>query len=391
MNTSLELSPWKVCKKHEVGTTTRYGHEYRYVYEDKNAGFFEVQSITVEFFNHELQKVDTSNESSILKFCQSYGLVFSPMYPSKARGLAGRNSKFSYLNLFGIGDKNNQDLEFELQQAVHHFKTESDYSKKAIDTSILDSLSDGMGLGSQEAIASFFYGSEYGREDARKNKRAGAIVGLDELAITIRQLQVATVLVAAMEAGLSGNALVDYLYDKKILQQSYPQKLNEDLFIEPSFDGRKPRKITLEDLKTTAANAPDGNDYSSDYGVLDSIQRSMEFFLDKDFSEARDAAQAFLSRSKQALFQQNNGISLSRDLESIYASAIGKTEPEKEGSLLEGILACFDFVLSSDIEWKECANRRCGRMFKFHKEYDPTKRYRQAEYCKQSCRVLDSN
>ncbi|MDR3315422.1 MAG: hypothetical protein LBS98_02915, partial [Coriobacteriales bacterium] len=56
------------------------------------------------------------------------------------------------------------------------------------------------------------------------------------------------------------------------------------------------------------------------------------------------------------------------------------------GSIVEAILATFNFVMDAPFEWRTCEH--CGRIFKFQKEYDPKNRYRKSTFCRNSCRVM---
>ena len=113
-------------------------------------------------------------------------------------------------------------------------------------------------------------------------------------------------------------------------------------------------------------------------------------YLSLQFDQLYDAANVFIRKSLSAFNMQNEGISLDPTIKSAPL-ALKVDIPLNEGSLLEAILTNFAFVRSSKQDWHRCKYSNCQRVFKYHKEYDPSKRFRQAEYCKQSCRVMDAN
>ena len=91
--------PWQVANNLELITYNYKGHSYQAFAEIKSSGYREISQITLEFFSHELQKVDTSDPYSIKAFSEKYGFTFSPMYPSKIRSLMNRSKGKIFLSL----------------------------------------------------------------------------------------------------------------------------------------------------------------------------------------------------------------------------------------------------------------------------------------------------
>jgi len=355
-----KVRPWRVCQRLTLENFRAAGEEYFFIAEEAKADYVMRESIPIEMFSRDLQAVDTSNSDSVLKFCLEYGLVYSPMYPSKRRGLLCRQNKFKTL-----ASDLDHDTEDEvtpdqmLIYAVNKFKDSGITENRRYlgSSSLVDISSDGLGISSYGYISSLFLGSEYARELKYRDRKFGAVVGLDEVKVTLRQFQVAMILVSAYEAGLRGNKLIEYLYQKNVFQKNYlsygPMK---DLFIGPAFEAREPKPVTLDEVLRTAANAPDGSDYSDDLEAIKQIHKGMEeLLIDDPFEAAYQSAASFLDRS---LFYQDfwdaDVAPKSSGADARLFSFLFAPKLDQEGSFVEALLADFNFVWKSEQGWYEC-------------------------------------
>jgi hypothetical protein len=364
--------PWQVANNLELITYNYKGHSYQAFAEIKSSGYREISQITLEFFSHELQKVDTSDPYSIKAFSEKYGFTFSPMYPSKIRSLMNRSKGKIFLSLakYLFPVENYSDPVLAIGHEVAKFKNPLGSESCNIDEYYSD------GRIPTHKLAS----SEFARETLGRNSKYGAIIGIDELAITIRQVQVATSIISAYEAGLRDDELVEYLFKSPIVQHSIPDGLVKDAFYGDVFENGLP-KTSNEVFVMKKNSATKNPEY---YAQMQKVYLSLQF------DQLYDAANVFIRKSLSAFNMQNEGISLDPTIKSAPL-ALKVDIPLNEGSLLEAILTNFAFVRSSKQDWHRCKYSNCQRVFKYHKEYDPSKRFRQAEYCKQSCRVMDAN
>jgi hypothetical protein len=352
---------------------------YQFFAEDLDVKPQMMDSLPLEFFNHELQKVDTTSVASMRSFCERYGLIFSPLYESKTHALEGRETrgKVEYLDNYPTVYKDGVSaVERLLATKVRAF-------------------GNGNGFLGSEYPAIFLKGSEFAREAVARGEFAdrnfGAVVSVDEVAYTIRLLQVATALLSAFAAGLKGNELLGYLLDTNHLQGKVPAALKDHesdlLLYDHTFGTLLP--ATKERACTAAQEAPGGAIEDAD--VIADIYQKMEQFLNLHIERAADNAQSFTMQARSELNLENHGVGIGSsddngDTKS-YADLLFKpTVALSEGSLIEAILSNFEFVMASKIDWITCEH--CGRVFKYQKEYDPSNRYRQATFCKNSCRVM---
>ena len=369
---NLIYDPWRIANSLELVSFEQAGHKYQALVELSDQGYRELGNITVEFFSHELQNVDTSSPSSLKTFCEKFGLIFSPMYPSKIYALQDRdkkNSILSSLSSFFNSGSGNHDSDNAIDRSVYRFKN----PLRAENQTIPNHRSDG-GIPVDK-----LFNTEYAHKTFEGTKGYGAIVGIDELALTIRQLQVSTAIISAYEANLNPDEMVDYLFRSSVLQHNLPSCINKDVFYGLVFDN--PPCTSQEVYKRKKLSSPDDAKYFS---------HLHEIYLSMKFDELYTAATTFIKKSSTSLQMQNEGIVLGDSPEKSKVFSWGENHSIKEGSLLEAILANFEYVRVSKHDWHQCKYKGCRRVFKFHKEYDPSKRFRQAEYCKQSCRVMDA-
>jgi hypothetical protein len=231
-------------------------------------------------------------------------------------------------------------------------------------------------------------GSEYAREAVVTgqfpDKNYGAVVSTDEVAYTIRLLQIATAAQSASGAGLSARELDRYLTDGRAVSDKVPAELKDDPF--ELFFG----SAALANAVLKQQEAKLGHTVEADIeDVREAFITRLNAIHDIRHMQGIESARAFTAQTLIALAMENYGI---REYPH-FDSEIDRENYEylklEDGSLLETILANFEYVLNSKQDWIIC--EYCGKAFKFQKEYDPSKRYRQASFCKNSCRVMAAN
>lgn len=369
-----QYNAWSAANNLELLTISDAGHTYPVLAELKDSGYRSISNISLEFFNQELQKVDTSNPYSIKAFSEQFGFMFSPLYPSKVLALRSRDKKNRRntwkedLARFIPDAIGNNDPRVVIDLSISNFE-----NPLAGNRSIADNRSTG------KSNSYYFAPTIYANNAFRKNPKYGAIVSISELAYTIRQLQTSTSLIAAYEAGLRDDEMVEYLFRSPALQHDLPEGLTKDMFYSMVFNSAP---MTSSEI-VTENQSSELND--------ESLAKLHRIYLNMQFDELYSTLDAFIRKAKTALSLQNDGIAVFPNAPWANRLTNSRFEPITEGSLLEAVLENFDAVRTSKHDWHRCKYKGCGRVFKFHKEYDPSKRFRQAEYCKQSCRVMDAN
>jgi hypothetical protein len=348
------LLPWviyPVLLVDEVGAGNR---AYRFFAEDLDAGKPAItEKLPLEFFNHELLRADTTSETSLLRFCQKWGLVLSPLYASKFHSLAMRSGgRYGYPQSYRNGI---EALRQRLADDVTSFK--GSYGFNDIDKAV-DQL----------------VGSEFAREAVMRGdygeRRLGAVVSVDEMAYTVRLLQLACAMQAAHDSGLHGHDLSNHLLNDRIIPRRHPYELEEkdgmDLLFSNNLAVAERSEIACQTCNDAHGDGSDANDSARHRKRRQEIDAlTLEVGIENCRSFTKRAA-------------------LSLAAESIGLAAGGKVE----GSVVEALLANFEHVMASEFEWITC--EWCGRIFKYQKEYDPANRYRKSMFCRNSCRVMNA-
>jgi hypothetical protein len=334
------------------------------------------ESLTLEFFSHELQKADATSAQSMRRFCERYGLLLSPIYPSKSRALEGRATKGKpgYLEGFLGVDNEAEALQSRLAEDAEAFKGSTGFEYPGEGATIV--------AATELARAAVAKGEYPGRN-------IGAVVSINEVAYTLRLLQLATAIIAADDAGLGGTGLLPYLQESGAVQTRRPGFLapqGSELF----FDNQWPAEAFA---LLTGEIQDDG------LAGLSSEQREAAVLARGEFRaiaamQAVENARSFIAHARISLGLENAGLRVPQQGSGGWATYdaefMGRWQGALgEGSLLEAIAANFCYVMDAKQDWLACGH--CGRVFKFHKEYDLAKRYRQATFCKDSCRVMAAN
>jgi hypothetical protein len=361
------VTPWKVYPRLFQGEVSMGAKTYRFIAEDLDVEPVELDSLSLEFFNHELQKVDTSSAQQVVRFCEQWGLMLSPLYMSKTLALTARPG--------------GAHLDKTIYPTVYSDGIEAVERRVIADAA---GFGGSTGFTSPDYATPLLVGSLYAREAIAKGefsgRKLGAAVSIDEAAYTIRLLQVATALLSAQAAGLTASDLLYYLLNDKHMQRRCPDELTErgvDLFLASQPFGEP---LPASDERAEKAAAEVAGLGEAVPGDVADIKARMERILVLQMEQAAEAARSFVSRAILALEAENAGVRGSGGSANVTGVII------TEGSLLEAILINFRFVMDAPFEWLTC--EWCGKVFKYQKEYDPKNRYRKSTFCRNSCRVM---
>jgi len=356
---SPELVPWLVYPTLYVGEVSAGNKSFRFLAEDKKGDKpVMLNSLPLEFFNQELLKVDTTSENSLIRFCEKWGLLLSPLYASKTHALSGRRAykELAYGYYYPTSYRDGiAAVEERLAADVEAFKGSN-------------------GFDCTEFVVSMLIGSEFAHEavargDYGDSSRFGAVVSLDEVAFTVRLLQIGCAIQAAHLSGLRGRGLSLYLLNDKTIPRRHPIELETrhgmDLFFTSYMDAaRQIEQIGSDDSEAKRRR----------------MRAIDDLFLEMGVENARSfTCQAVLNLALENIWMREDGDKLEGE------GFWGVPPQVTEGSLIEAILTNFDYVMAAPFDWTTCEH--CGRVFKFQKEYDPTNRYRKSTFCRDSCRV----
>jgi len=370
---SPRLASWRVYPKLSVDEVVEGDKIYRFFVEIiQDTEPQEHTMLPLEFFNHELQRVDTTSEKSLQAFCKKWGLVFSPLYASKTHAMCVRNT-------------------CEPLSYSYYYPTCSLQGIKAVKRRLAEDIScfrGSCGFNSTDKAAELLIGSEIAREaiargDFGNPTYYGAVVSVDEVAYTIRLLQIATAMQAAFASGLSGKDLSIYLLNNRLIPRRHPieleEKTGEDLFFANSLIA----SALLRQQESIEGYTLGNNEED----IQENIKKRMGTVLSIAYELGIENCRSFTRQSTLNLAMENAwvreeganpGNDKFWDLETHFS----------EGSIMEAILANFNYVMDSELEWITCEH--CERIFKFQKEYDPSNRYRKSTFCKNSCRVMNA-
>ncbi|MCL1880537.1 MAG: hypothetical protein FWF71_08080 [Actinomycetia bacterium] len=370
---SPRLSWWRACPKLYVNEVSAGNKSYRFFAElSDEEELIEYDSLPLEFFNHELQRVDTTSEKSLLLFCEKWGLVLSPLYASKTHALSLRDNSdgLTYTNYYPVSYRDGiEALEKRLAEDIVTFKGSCGFNSvdKAVERVIGSEFA-------REAVVRGDYGNFCG---------FGAVVSVDEVAYTVRLLQIATAMQAAFGAGMRGSDILTYLLNDRVIPRRHPYELEEstgmDLFFGTS---RNAWELHRQQEAVDGCSAEDDDD-DERKAVKKRMQAIMAIEMELGVENCRTfTKQAALNLAMENAWAREDGDKPEGDM------FWGISPQVQEGSIVEAILANFDYVMASEFEWITCDH--CGRIFKYQKEYDPTNRYRKSMFCKNGCRVMNA-
>lgn len=343
----VSFAAWEVCPKlilERVDLPRPLN--YQYFREDPKAEIERRDTLDAEFFNHELQKVNTGNIGSMQRFCEKFGFPFSVFYNSQERFVACRNSssRNPYTKQFGIdlhGANGLYAIDNECQSWTREY---------------LESKGIQIDIGGQDYYGTFLQGSEYARqlnwEKPRKAKRGG-IIGVDEVALSLRLLQNALLLLVSSACYNTAPEAIEYLFNSSAKQMHQSDKS----MVEPGSHA----PLLLTDrmgapLRIYTPNSPERASTTMDPFTID--------------QQCNSAFQYAVERAKK------------------FTDSLPRTQAGTNygSSLIATIMLQFDRTMTSPIPWRKCDC--CGRMFKQQHEYrEGSQRFRQASYCKQACRI----
>ncbi|MCL2806959.1 MAG: hypothetical protein FWD27_02135 [Coriobacteriia bacterium] len=351
--------PWLVCSTLHASEVSTGNKTYRFFAEDiKEGEHHAIELLPLEFFNQELMKVDTTSELSLLRFCEKWGLLLSPLYASKTHALSGR--------------KASNDLAYG-----YYYPTSYRDGIAALEGQLaadIEAFRGSCGFETADEAVQQLIGSEFAREAVAKGdygdpSHFGAVVSVDEVAYTVRLLQIACGILAAHQSGLRGQELHYYLLNDNVIPRKHPIELETRLGFDLLFGDYLAAAQQIELAKGSGTEVD-----------KERIRVVGNVYMEMGVENARSfIRQATINLALENIWMREDGDKLEGE------GFWGEPLQVMEGSLLEAILTNFDYVMNAPFDWSTCEH--CGRVFKFQKEYDPANRYRKSMFCRDSCRV----
>ena len=324
-----------------------------------------------ELFSGSLQSVDATSPESILCFVNKFGIPSSPMYQGTMRLEWFRRR----------GDANIRRyvpiLSDEVNPTITHL---IDLDSPA---SLEEELNDHL-KGNMPYVL-----SERAREIETDNPNVVGAVSLAEVAQTIRALQLATVLPAALSYfsrnGGTGEDLIGYLGTTRYMAQAGPAYFLhiDDPIVNggrlDTFERCVERSEQLRDQVALARkrgiNVEAGFSVALAEGLWKCSNRALRFLAESDFSYR-----------STAFFWQDDYASDSNP----FARLLGKYRDQlpdfsAHGSIGEAIIEQYLVIFADEKPFRRCEN--CGRIFKKYREEGFRKNIRETRFCRRSCNV----
>ena len=405
----VEIAPWKRYNLVEKEVGSLDGEKVQCLYADRGKPGDAPKPITGEFFNHELQKCDTSDAASVIEFCTKYGLPFSPLYPGKQYFLAGhyRSTKCRFPDDGNTTRTENNPSNPGFVSDEEGGDPHAAIRWNSICKELMPFISPKHRHCGRDDVAWGCYASIYARRTVyfgnEDSSKIGGIVSVAELQTTIRLLQTMMPLISLwkfLEKNPQDPAWVyKYLSNKKYINQNGPWYF--------FGTGAIPAPPTEPFVGQTARELIDKHGYP-DMEAAEQAARDHLFseYADELREGIRNAASFFSLVSQHSIgpfstllpeAKANNDDSWAdRALAKIALAKDGSSNEDdivangESGSLTEALLSLFSFELSQDFPWRQC--EYCGRIFKFYKDTNllTARTLRQRAYCKRSCSVMSS-
>lgn len=422
----LSIRPWR-SYDFKMESDSLDEEEFRYLYVPRNSIGHEPHTMSSEFWNHELQAIDTTNEEDVLEFVQSYGIPFSPFYNSKERFLSGQyasksfpvpdNGMHTYREIYARINSNKFSLDQVNQEGFISDDPTSNDPHRVIRSNFfrvrLNSFIDKRYLyefGSRDILWGC-YASEYARHNCyasdQDHLKYGGIISLPEIQTTLRIYQMMFPLIAlehyARKNYVSIDESINYFYNKKYVNQNGRKYFFIDL-----HSDNETADIKLKTHAEKEALAKKWLNEDKRFHCLEDALKAVEICEYTDLGDSlRDAmknANYFFQISSTYIFDKNKSFFsrpyYSRDqrkknIHSFLATILDNSSMEEKvinnqesGSLDEAIYTQFLFEQNLEIPWKQCAY--CGRIFKLYKETNlsTARSIRNSTYCKRSCSTM---
>lgn len=329
-----------------------------------------------EIFNHDLLKVNVSDNESIFAFVEKHGIPVSPLYEGHQRMAWFRSRTlypFSPLKTYPSVQFN-----YLYADSIASFNsTPKTHNVNPCGSSKMEHV-----------LVPALY-SEIARAKEAENKSVIGAISVLETAQTIRLLQASTAVCTAYQGeydqGSNSNieSALSYIRNKRFLPKEgalyfvsdpnllpFDQRCEQDMaFYQQSKEwkdlGNDPRfSYAFSESSSLYTAALNALTFLQNSYVVSKLPLTLPATQKKDFS---GFAPLFSIRKSNA------------KLESLLSQV------SEYGSLTEAIIQQYLFLLSADSPWQKCEN--CGRFFKRAKEATPGKKLRITRFCSRSCNV----
>jgi len=377
-----ELRPWHVYET-SVSNGELDGKSFLYFVESGDPKTLGVETLVeAELFNGDLQKVDATNTTDLLTFCNKYGLPASPLYPGAARLEWFRRRFDRRVKKFRPADlADEESAAREIPHIFHAGRLDS------IDwpSSLYEMIPEDM-LGCRPSFL-----SERARAITLDRRDVAGAISEAEVAQTVRVLQIACVLPMAYQffASEAGTAddLLSYLGENRFLSQTGPEYfLHVDVAIvrgarldtfENSMRNNPRLAPAVQAAETEGLNVRAGYDVALSDGLWRATNDALSFLIESDASY------------RKSDYQWEWGGDSTGEPMNPFArfSSVRGDLPDfsATGSVGEAVICQFFHLWADQTPWRRCEN--CGRIFKKYREEKFDKNIRETRFCRRSCNV----
>lgn len=361
---------WPVYEVSLASCRDSEGQEFRYLIGSGACRILGIDDLEAELFNGALQSVDATDESALIRFASTYGLIPSPC-------LDGVTS----LARFRLRNASHPPVH---AQAPERWQLFADVCTRALNNpkALRDSLPASWRDGSPREQSEIARAHEWNSREARE------VISLAEMAQAIRALQCATVIpmvysyFASSEENSLHNAIA-YLENGRYFQQAGPKYF----FFETgsgdiSFKLTTFKRFLDEDPRIREAAMKAQVDAKATFYASLAVEFPIMAQAALDYLSAADREYRGGSAARATESERSgNPFEIPRHRTQVLSSA-----ENVMGTLGEAVVSQYARVFSSPALFRRCEH--CGKIFKKYKEEKFDKNIRATRFCKKSCGVL---
>ena len=377
-----DARPWEVYEV-EVREHELYGKPFKYLVERGAPAVLTVEGLDeAELFNRTLQRVDVTDDTSVLGFVNRYGMPVSPVYQGKMRLEWFRRRDNPGIRAFSPVPTDDLDLSMLMVNPEPYHSAGLDRPD-----SLLAEVDDDL-KGNMPYIL-----SERARELENGDQGTAGAVSLAEVKQTIRALQMATVLPMAFSyfAGNQGTAgdVIEYLKDPHYVSQGgawYFLHGRGEVLGGGRLDDFKGSLASNSRFKGLVedAGAQGVGRAAVDEGFEDALARELTI---ASWDALRWLRETYSSCRGTRVFWDHYMLPGESGFAAVARWDDQRGLPDfcEYGSLTEAIALQCLIVFSDEKPFRRCEN--CGRIFKKYREEGFKKNIRETRFCRRSCNV----
>lgn len=370
--------PWSVYDVEVRRGRAVDGEVFPYLVERGEPRVRTIEDVRSELFNHDLQKVNVSQEgASIVSFCSRFGVVASPLYGGMQRIKHFRVRHTHRCPAYVPADDTS---------GLGETMEARDFLRESL---ALDPVTNEEVGGAFPHLAPALL-SERARRLTVDDADVVGAVSVAEVAQGIRLLQVATVLAMvvrhAIAEGLDVDQVSAYLRDRR-----YLSPFGADYFLrseDPMYCGHRidsyDAMLRHEDFRAMALTAEREGMFPR--AIFDAYL--MEAYVRSANDAARFLSAAAASYSAPLLLStpaEDDGGPLAVFRRRRSAPNAELAASLAEGSVGEAVIAQFTAGFADPLPYRVCES--CGRVFKKYYEEGWAKNIRETRYCRRSCNI----